>query len=79
LAVNMLEILREIAPSATAGIATATCLYVVSIGLERSLFSLVTAIIIGTAVYSLLATVLSGGRFAVDVKEGIRIIRMKKS
>lgn len=79
LAINRMEILREILPSAAAGIAVAVCLYLVSIGLNHSLFSLAIAIIIGTAAYSLLATALSGGRFAEDVKTGIRIIRMRQS
>jgi O-antigen/teichoic acid export membrane protein len=79
LAINTFEILKGILPSATAGVAAAACLYIVSTGLDRSLFSLAAAIIIGTAVYSLLVTALSGGKFAHDVKEGIRIIRMRRS
>jgi PST family polysaccharide transporter len=79
LGINTLDILKGFLPSATAGIAAAICIYIVSFGLERSFFSLATAIIIGTAVYSLLATALSGGKFAEDVREGIRIVRRRRS
>jgi len=78
LTINTSEILKGVAPSAIAGIATATCLYLLSFELEHSIFSLVIAIIIGIAVYSLLATALSRGRFVKDVEEGIRVIKMKR-